>query len=104
VAEKYSVVTPRSRATAWTRLNTTLLAALSALPRNAIRDSLGTSSQSSSIHLPARSPKAADTPVMLPPGLPRLRTNAEPTGSAVDTTTIGIDEVACLATRLAGVP
>ena len=60
----------------------------------------GTTSLSSSIHLPPSDDSRLMNPVMLPPGCGRLLTNPLPTGSDTMRKTMGIDLVSrCSSTR-----
>ena len=72
--------------------------------RTATRESLGRVSLRSSSCLPPISGARVDSPVMFPRGWARLATIPSATGSGSFAMTIGIVEVACLATRVAGPP
>src|SRR5262249_10900565 len=73
-------------------------------PMTATRESLGTISFRSSSCFPLISGERVLSPVMFPPGLERLATNPEPTGSWACPERMGIVAVACLAGRVAGGP
>ena len=62
---------------------------------SAARVTFGTTSLSTSIHLPPNDDSMLMNPVMLPPGCGRLTTNPLPTGSDTMRNTIGIVPVSC---------
>ena len=71
----------------------------------AIRESLGLFSTSSSIHFAVKSGKSRNTPVMLPPGRPKLVATPLATGSVSRSiATIGMVRVAERATCKTGGP
>lgn len=78
------------------------LVRLAGCQSTATRFRLGAIALSSSRRLPAKSSEVVASPVILPPGRPRLGTSPNPTGSTTPTKTIGTDVVAFLAARAAG--
>src|SRR5215467_7890883 len=78
------------------------LVRLAGCQSTATRFRLGTIALSSSRRLPAKSSEVVASPVILPPGRPRLGTIPNPTGSTTPTKTIGTDVVAFPAARAAG--
>src|SRR5215510_5730560 len=81
-----------------------MLPGLAGFQSKAMRDTFGTTPLSSSIFLPTRSGAIIDSPVMFPPGRPRLATSPLATGSSTSPMTMGIVLVACWAARIAGTP
>ncbi len=90
---------PKPAAESRTRLNIFGLERFAGLLRTATRSARGRASCNSSTYLSTRSSFWFDRPVVLPPGRARLVTSPLPSGSLVDTNTIGTVFVACCAAR-----
>src|SRR2546425_3281793 len=91
------------RAAACASVHTARQSTSAGFPSVATRFRRGTSCLRRSRRFPVRSTPMSVFPVMLPPGWERLVTRPEPTGSETAVKTMGIEVVAPLAARAAGV-